>query len=250
MKSTLFSFFLILPTWPWALPLHLPLKRAALDVQVHWHRTKKKNLLTPMPESMKNNFLEGGTAPPALSPSFAIRNTPAAVQHLLQPRLAGMERAGAGQAWGPLSPIGNAPRCAAGPLAGLLSETTNKAERTISQPHRRLDTWKWFRQCPWRLWEQDKGLCWLWYVCEKYTPIQSDTSAEQNMWKLMKWRALCVMQSTWMMCVHTKICSALLISSPLGQLDLICHFPAKILLLYLSTWPFFKEIAYDSPVLT
>lgn len=33
---------LVLPTWPWVLPLHLPQEGVTLDVQVHWHRTKKK----------------------------------------------------------------------------------------------------------------------------------------------------------------------------------------------------------------
>lgn len=103
-----------------------------------------------MPERTKYNFLEGGTAPPALSPSFAVREAPAAAWRLLQPQLAGMERAAAGQVWGPFSPTGNTPHCTTGSLAGLLSETTNKAERTISHPHRRLDTWKWFRQRPWK----------------------------------------------------------------------------------------------------
>lgn len=103
-------------------------------------KKKKKNLLKPMPERTKYNFLEGGTAPPALSPSFAVREAPAAAWRLLQPQLAGMERAAAGQVWGPFSPTGNTPHCTTGSLAGLLSETTNKAERTISHPHRRLDT--------------------------------------------------------------------------------------------------------------
>ena len=34
-------FLLVLPTWPWALLLHLALEKVALDVQVRWHRTKK-----------------------------------------------------------------------------------------------------------------------------------------------------------------------------------------------------------------
>lgn len=100
----------------------------------------QKNLLKPMPESMKNNFLEGGTSLPALSPSFAVREAPAAARCFLQPWLTGMERAGAERVWGPLSPASNAPRCATGSLAVLLSETANKVERTISHPHRRLDT--------------------------------------------------------------------------------------------------------------
>lgn len=130
------------------------------------------------------------------------------------------------------------------PLA--LSPRENYLTSSQETEHR-----KGCKQCPWRTAEAlgvGQRMA-LWYVFEKYASVQSDTSAEQNIWKLMKWRALCLMQSTWMMCVHTKICSALLISSPLGQLDLICHFPAKILLLYLSTWPFFKENAYDFPVL-
>jgi len=53
-----------------------------------------------MPGSMKNNFLEGGTALPSMSPGFAIREAPSAAWHLLQPRLAVMERVGARQASG------------------------------------------------------------------------------------------------------------------------------------------------------
>lgn len=53
-----------------------------------------------MPEGTGNNFLEGGTAPPALCPALLLGRFQ--WQHGI-PSLAGTERAGAGDPRGPLS---------------------------------------------------------------------------------------------------------------------------------------------------
>lgn len=201
-----------------------------------------------MPESMKNNFPEGSTAPPALSAGFALREAPAASP---PPWAPGMEGAGARWAQRPLSPAGNTCDVLWVPLQSCFLRRLIKQRRLT---HVLTGEWTLEMFKAMSL-ESCKGSGSGTKDCDGYdiyvknihqyrvTPAQS---RKPENW----WRALCVMQSTWMMCVHTKICSALLVSSPLGQLDLICHFPAKILLLYLSTWPFFKEILYDSPVLT
>lgn len=48
----------------------------------------------------------------------------------------------------------------------------------------------------------------LWYVFEKHASVQSDTSAEQNIWKLIKWRALCNAKHLNDVCTHKDLFSS------------------------------------------